>query len=100
MSTLAYFHRDAIADAWAAGAWIAVGGSIGTAYFLALRWSVKLLAAGRSPLRAILLQFLRVAGMAGLLTAITVKFGALPLLGSFLGFLVARTMVVRRRKGS
>ncbi len=100
MIMLEYFHHDAIANAFAAGVWLAAGVSIGVVYFLSLRWNVELLATGRSPLRAILLQLARFTGMAGILAVIALKFGALPLLVSFLGVVVSRTIVVRRQRGS
>lgn len=65
----------------------------GQAYFAALRQSLAGLAAG-SRLSPVLLTLGRFAGVALFLSA-AAWVGALPLLGAFLGFLVARSIALR-----
>jgi F1F0 ATPase subunit 2 len=77
------------------GAWLAAGAAIGTLYFLALRWNVRIFATGRPVVLAVALQFARFAAMAGLLTFVALEFGALPLLAATGGVLMARTMFLR-----
>ena len=78
-----------------AGAWLGGGALIGAFHFLTLRWNVTLLALGRAPLLAMALQLGRFALLAGVLTVIASRFGALPLLLATAGILAARTVAVR-----
>jgi F1F0 ATPase subunit 2 len=76
--------------------WLATGLVIGAIQFLSLRWNVRMLAAGRSPLRIVAVQLGRFAGLAAFLAIITHTFGALSLFTLTLGILTARSIIVRR----
>jgi F1F0 ATPase subunit 2 len=78
-----------------AGVWLSCGALIGALYFLALHWNARLFAFGRTPLAAMALQLGRLAVLAGALTIIVSRFGALPLLLATAGILVARTAALR-----
>jgi F1F0 ATPase subunit 2 len=76
----------------------AAGIVLGLAYFAALRWTVSLYSNGRSRLGPAVLTVSRLAGMA-IALASAARLGALPLLATFLGFLLARALsmhMVRR----
>jgi hypothetical protein len=72
----------------------------GLAYFAALKRSVTLLVGGKGWLGPLALTLGRIAAAAGFLF-VAAKLGAEPLLGGFVGFLIARTMALRaeRRAG-
>lgn len=79
-------------------AMLAAGIILGLVYFAALRWTVSLYGAGRSRVGPAVLTLTRIAGAAVVL-AFAARLGALPLLATFLGFLLARALsmhVVRR----
>ena len=76
-----------------AGAFFA-GFVFGFAYFVVLRRTIDLYIAGRGRLVPSLLTFGRLAAVT-LFLMITARNGALPLLASFIGFLMARTMALR-----
>lgn len=66
----------------------------GLVHFAALRRTVDLYSAGRGRLAAAALTLGRIAG-AILFFGLAARLGALPLLSSFLGFLLARTLALR-----
>jgi hypothetical protein len=66
----------------------------GLMHFAGLRRTVELYSGGRSRLAAAALTIGRIAG-AILFFGLAAKLGALPLLSSFLGFLLARTLALR-----
>ena len=73
----------------------AVGGLLlGVVYFALLRQSVDLFVGGRGRGVPAVLTLGRFVGIA-LFFAAAARLGALPLLGTFLGFLVARGFAVR-----
>lgn len=71
------------------------GGLVGLFHFTGLRYSVRLLASGRTAL-ALASQLLRVA-ISALLLAALLRFGLVALLAGFVGFLVARQALLRER---
>jgi hypothetical protein len=75
--------------------WLAVGTLIGAFHYLTLRWNAQVLIRGQSVLLALALQFVRLAGIAGMLAIITRNYGALPLLVATLGILASRTALLR-----
>jgi F1F0 ATPase subunit 2 len=92
------FHLTAhnlIVSVLSAGSWLATGMVIGAFHFLTLRWNVRMLTAGRSPLPAVAVQLGRFAALAFVLAGIARYFGALPLLADTAGVLVARTVITR-----
>lgn len=78
-----------IAAAFAAGGLV-----FGWVYFAALRRTVEFYAAGGGRLVPAVLTLARIAGVIAFL-GFAVRFGALPLLAAFLGFLAARALAVR-----
>jgi hypothetical protein len=66
----------------------------GLMHFAALRRTVELYNGGRSGLAAAALTLGRIAGTI-VYFCLAAKLGALPLLSSFLGFLLARTLALR-----
>jgi F1F0 ATPase subunit 2 len=74
---------------------LGAGALIGAAYFLTLRWNVRMLALGRTPLFATALVLGRFVVLAGVLAVIASRFGALPLLLATAGILAVRTAAVR-----
>ena len=86
---------DFLPAALSAGAWLAVGTTIGALYFLTLRWNVRLFVAGRSPPLALVTQLVRFIVVAGGLAVISRQFGALPLLLTAAGIVFTRNAVVR-----
>ncbi len=78
----------------ALAAWTTGGLLLGAAYFAALRWTVDLFSAGSGRAMPAALTLGRLAGAAVFL-AVAARFGALPLLGAFVGFLVARSVALR-----
>jgi F1F0 ATPase subunit 2 len=87
-------HLTAHDVALAAG-WLAAGAAIGAIHFTSLRWNVRMLAAGRSPLPAVAVQLARFAAFGVALAAIASYSGALPLLAATAGILAARTLIIR-----
>jgi hypothetical protein len=74
---------------------MAFGGlAFGVVYFLILRRTTDLLAAGRGWAGPAGLTMVRIAGAAALFI-FAARLGALPLLGGFSGFLAARMIVMR-----
>ncbi|MFK4446239.1 F1F0 ATPase subunit 2 [Caballeronia udeis] len=73
---------------------VGVGLAAGAIHFATLRWNVRLLIAG-TPVKAIGLQLLRLAGVA-ILFGILAKLGAWPLLCGAAGLLLARSVILRR----
>jgi F1F0 ATPase subunit 2 len=78
-----------------AGTWLTVGAFIGALHFLTLRWNVRMLAADRPLLPALVNQLARFTLTAGMLTVVADHFGAFPLLVAIAGVLAARTAVLR-----
>jgi len=70
------------------------GLAFGFGYFAALRRTVDLYAAGRGRLVPTVLTLGRLAA-AILFLAVAARSGALPLLASFMGFLLVRTLALR-----
>jgi N-ATPase, AtpR subunit len=66
----------------------------GLMHFAALRRTVELYSGGRSRLAAAALTIGRIAG-AILFFGLAARLGSLPLLSSFLGLLLARTLALR-----
>jgi len=66
----------------------------GIVHFAALRRTIVLYSAGRGSLAAAALTLGRIAGTI-VFFCLAAKLGALPLLSSFLGFLLARTLALR-----
>lgn len=79
----------------ASAAYFALGLLAGGAHFASLRGNARLFAGSGSPAAALGLQLLRLGALAGLLVLVALH-GALPLLATALGVLVARSIVVRR----
>jgi hypothetical protein len=69
---------------------LAAGVVLGLAYFAALRWTVSLYHVGRSRIGPAVLTLARLAG-ATIVLGLAARLGPLPLLATFLGFLLART---------
>ena len=67
---------------------------VGLVHFAALWRSIELYSAGWGQLAATALTLGRIAGTIVFLVLV-VRLGALPLLSSFLGFLLARTLALR-----
>ena len=78
-----------------AGAHLFAGFALGLLYFRSLWWNAQQLAAGGHPIATAVLSFGRFAVLGGLL-ALTSSEGALPLLATALGVLIARPIVIRR----
>ncbi len=74
---------------------LAAGLALGTAYFLSVRWTSDRLAAGRGIAGTVAAIVGRFVLLGGVLTLISLE-GALPLLVTALGVLVARAVVLRR----
>jgi F1F0 ATPase subunit 2 len=95
MTKFLLVQQDLVPLVGALGAWLTAGTMVGTLYFLTLRWNVRMLADGRSPLLALTLQLARFASIAGVLAIVALHFGALPLLVVTAGILAARIVFVR-----
>ena len=85
-ATSSYF---ALATAWALGGFL-----FGLGYFIALRRTVDVFVGGQRRLLPMVLTLSRVAA-AILLLGVAARFGALPLLAAFAGFLLARALALR-----
>ena len=77
---------------------LALGFTAGTLFFALLRWNTSLYMQGSSVALALLLQAVRIAAVGGLLM-LTALHGALPLLLTALGLVVARPVVLRCMAG-
>ena len=75
--------------------WLVVGIVAGLFYFRCLAWNVRQFAAGGSVTMTIVLMAGRMAVLGGLLTLASLR-GALPLLITALGILIARFVSIRR----
>ena len=84
----------AIAFVALVGAWTVGGLLLGTVYFAAVRRTADLFSCGRSSVMPAVLTLSRLVA-AALCFAAAARYGALPLLGAFLGFLVARGVALR-----
>jgi N-ATPase, AtpR subunit len=80
-----------------ASAMALAGLTLGLVYFRALRRTVDLLTGNRGWAMPIGLTLARVAGAVVLLTLMA-RLGAMPLLGGFLGFLMARMIALRQER--
>ena len=74
--------------------WVVGGLMLGVAYFATLRRTADLFAIGQGRSMPVALTLARLVG-ATLFLATAARFGALPLLSAFLGFLVARGLALR-----
>ena len=72
----------------------ALGALLASAYCAALWWNVRIYLADAS-WRALPLHLLRIGGVV-LIFTLCARQGAMPLLASFAGFLIARTVIVSR----
>jgi F1F0 ATPase subunit 2 len=77
------------------GGWLGGGMLIGAIYFLTLRWNVRMLVLGQTPLRAMTVQLGRFAFAAVVLVVIAGRFGALPLLLTAAGIVAVRPAAKR-----
>jgi hypothetical protein len=77
---------------------LALGFTAGTLFFALLRWNTSLYMQGGSVALALILQAVRIAAVGGLLM-LTALHGALPLLLTALGLVVARPVVLRCMAG-
>jgi len=75
-------------------AFVVLGFIAGALFFALLRWNTSLYVRGGSVALALAVQAVRIAGISGLLV-LTASHGALPLLLTTLGVLLARPVVVR-----
>jgi len=95
-TSLAPFNDPA---AWATllslGAYLAVGIVAGTLYFRALWWNARRFAAGERVATTIALMIGRFVVLGGVLLLASLE-GAMPLLTTALGILIARAAVMRR----
>lgn len=73
------------------------GLALGLVYFASLKRSVALFAGGKSWLAALALTLGRI-GAAVALLYLAAKLGAVPLLGAFIGFLMARALALRAER--
>jgi len=77
-----------------AAAFLALGFAAGTLFFVLLRWNTALYMRGGGLALAVAIQLGRLAAVAGLL-ALVALHGALPLLLTAVGLLIARPIVLR-----
>jgi hypothetical protein len=82
----------------AAALFLSLGFTAGALFFALLRWNTWLYMGGGSLAFAVALQALRVASVGGLFVLIALH-GALPLLLTALGLLIARPVVLRCMTG-
>lgn len=97
MTSETFATLPAVALLLAPGLYLVLGGIAGLAYFRAVRLSADLFARGGHTAMAIALTLCRLLLVGGLLVLI-LREGAWPLLAFALGFLVARTLVMRRAR--
>jgi len=81
-----------------ASAWAVAGFGFGLGYFAAVRRTVGFYGAGGRALVPLALTLGRIAG-AIVMFGCAARFGALPLLAAFVGFLLARTLALRAARG-
>lgn len=86
--------RD-VAFALQAGIWLSAGLLIGAAFFLMLRWNVRLLTPSRLSLAVMALPLARFALLAAALCVVAVRFGGFPLIAATAGIVAARLIAVR-----
>lgn len=88
-------NDDPLASTFLLASGMALAGLVfGLAYFRVLRRTVDLFAGGRGWVGPAALTLARIAG-AVIVLSYMVRLGALPLLSGFLGFLLARIIVLR-----
>ena len=75
-------------------AFLALGFAAGTLFFALLRWNAALYMRGGAPVLAVAIQLVRLSALAGVL-ALVALHGALPLLLTAAGLLIARPIVFR-----
>jgi len=75
--------------------WFAAGALVGSLYWLTLRWTAEVLAAGRSLAQALALQVARFSALGVVLAGVAIRGGALALLASAGGLMVARAVIFR-----
>jgi hypothetical protein len=75
--------------------WPAAGALVGSLYWLILRWSVAMLATGRSIALAITVQLVRFAALGAALALVAIRGGWLALLLATGGLMLARAVSVR-----
>ena len=75
--------------------WFVAGALVGGLYWLTLRWSVALLASGRSVALAIAVQVVRFAALGAALAAVAIGYGWPALLLSASGLVLSRAAVLR-----
>ena len=78
--------------------YLTAGAALGAVYFVSLLWTVRLHASQETEIRLIPLYVMRFAAAASGFWVVAQQ-GALPLLLTLLGFLIAR-LVIQRRMGS
>ncbi len=88
-----------LADTLRVAAGLATGVLLGLLYFLALRRTVSRFVVRPSWPGLIVSTLVRVLGAATVL-AVTARLGALALLAALLGFLLARGLALRNRRGA
>jgi len=82
--------------AWLVGAFV-IGCAIGTAYFMALWLTVRILPTAAHPGRLVLGSFLLRFVLAGTVLFVMIRFGGwAAIVAALAGFLLARQFVVRR----
>jgi len=82
----------------AAAAFVALGFAAGTLFFALLRWNASLYMRGGGLALGVAIQVVRLAAVGGLL-ALVALHGAVPLLLTTLGLLIARPIVLRLLAG-
>ena len=75
--------------------WLAAGLAIGAMNYLSLRWNVRMFTDGRSLFPALAIQLGRFAAVGIVLALIVHGFGALSLLVTTAGILLARSVIIR-----
>jgi F1F0 ATPase subunit 2 len=78
-----------------AAGWLAAGLAIGAVYYLSLRWNVRMFTDGRSLFPALAIQLGRFVAVGIILALIVHAFGALALLVTTAGILLARSIIIR-----
>jgi hypothetical protein len=68
---------------------------VGSLYWRTLRWTATMLASGHSIALAIAAHLVRFAGLGAFLVVVAIHWGALPLLLSAGGLMLARAVVLR-----
>ncbi len=86
-------------SALAAASFLLVGLAVGALFFVLLRWNTMLYTRGGSLALALCIQCARTAVL-GCVFVSTARYGALPLLLTALGLLIARPVVLRLAWGA